>query len=189
MRSVWGGAIAAGALFASGEAQASPEFDAFQEMCVAANGNPVTALRTASAKGWMPIPEPLMAGFPKEFSGSDGLMRTDRKSMYMMFVGVMDNGGKRDAVNMRFCAVAAMPGDSKIVAREIAEWVAVPPSKDLSEGGRTGFAYVEENGVRRTFEKPSDTEARTMLEAGKVRMIFVGEEKDMSLAMFAVPTL
>lgn len=189
MRALVGGAVAAGGLLFGSQAQASPEFDAFQEMCVAGRGNAVVALRSAASKGWMPIPEMLMKGFPKEFTGSDGLMRTDRKAMYMLFVGSMDQAAKRDAVSMRFCAVAAMPGDSKVVAKEIADWIAVPISKDLSDDGQIAYAYVEENGVRRSLENPSDAEGRALVQDGKVNMIFVGAEGEMSLAMFAVPTL
>ncbi|MDX9997007.1 MAG: hypothetical protein WCY15_16385 [Phenylobacterium sp.] len=181
----------AAALTAAGPAAAEPLFATFQRLCVDTAGDATASLAAADAEGWMPLPRSLMDGLNKneDFKLQDGRMRSDREGLSFMLHG---GGSQRigwDRLDVRMCALGALPGDAAELRQATADWVGVEPNARLSDDDEITYVFETTDTGRRAIEDPDDAAVKRLLKAGKVRMIFLKADEEKVLVAYGVPTL
>ena len=183
-------AVIAGALaaLAAPSAQAQPGvFAAFQDVCLSTHGDGKAALARADATGWMPVPAPLL----KQLDSEDGFhdvkarLRSTETSMEMVLVARMEATIRKIPVSFQFCAVATLPPQPEFKAQLI-NWTGVSASPDLSGKGRVGYVFIEDGERHRPIEADSSNTLK-LLRDGRVRVTAVQEDKEMTMALYAIP--
>jgi hypothetical protein len=181
----------AAALAAATPAAAEPLFETFERLCIAPAADATISLAAADAEGWMPLPRSLMDSLNQgdDFTLQDGRMKSDRDGLFFM----MHGGGTRrvgsDKLDIRMCAIGAMPGDAAQLRQAAAEWVGVEPNAQLSDGDDTAYVFEDTGAGHRALSDPDDAHAKRLLKAGRVQMIFLKADEEMVLVAFGVPTL
>lgn len=181
----------AAALAAATPAAAEPLFATFERLCIATAAETKASLAAADSEGWMPLPKVLMDSLntDEEFKLADGRMKSDPQGMFFMLQG----GGERrigwDKLNIRLCAIGAMPGDAAELRKAAADWTGVEPNAQLSEGDDIAYIFEETGAGRRTVTDPDDAQTKRLLKAGKIKMIFLRADPQMVLVAYGVPTL
>ena len=181
----------AAALAAATPAAAEPLFATFERLCIATAAQPQASLAAADAEGWMPLPKRLMQdlGGGEEFKLQDGRMKSDAEGLFFMIQG----GGARrigwDKLDIRMCAIGAMPGDAAQLRQAAAEWVGVEANEQLSDGDEIAYVFENTGAGHRSISDPDDAQTKRLLKAGTVQMIFLKADEQMVLVAFGVPTL
>lgn len=172
-------------------AAAEPLFTTFERLCIATAADSTASLAAADAEGWMPLPRSLMDSLDQneDFELQDGRMKSDREGLLFM----MHGGGARrigwDKLNIRMCALGAMPGDAAQLRQAAAEWAGVEPNAKLSDDDDIAYVFEDTVAGHRAISDPDDARAKQLLKAGKVKMIFLKADEEMVLVAFGVPTL
>ncbi|HEX2559928.1 hypothetical protein [Phenylobacterium sp.] len=181
----------AAALAAATPAAAEPLFATFERLCVATAADGKASLAAADAEGWMPLPKTLMDSLntSEDFKLEDGRLKTGADGMFFMMYG----GGERrigwDKLNIRMCAIGAMPGDAAALRKAAADWTGIAPNDRLSEGDDIAYVFEETGAGRRAVHDPDDAQTKRLLKAGKIKLIFLRADPQMVLVAYGVPSL
>jgi hypothetical protein len=171
-------------------AYAGPSFDWFNKICVAAQADPAKALAIVDAAGWMPVPQSLMANFPKndEFRDVQGRMRTDAGGMQLMIVG---SGIFPIAPNLvvPICGVAVIADPPESMAEDAEAFAAVPDYKGNGKHKGKMWIWQLDNGKHRPINYGlSDAENKELLAHGDVQLLVLFAEGKMNMLLLAAPT-
>jgi hypothetical protein len=181
--------LAAAALLAApAAAHAEGLFADYQSLCVGVGGNPDAALGAADAGGWMVMPDTLIKAVSSsgQFKDIRGRLRTTKLAMEMLIVGRMDETISGVPMQLKMCAVASTPADAQLKG-QVASWAAVAQASQLTKDGRVGYFFLDEGGKHLPIN-PDDAANLKLLRDGRVHVVAVQDDKQMSMAVFAIPT-
>jgi hypothetical protein len=189
---------------ASGPAGAAdPTFALFRTLCLDSNGDTAAALASAEGKGWKPIPEKFMAGFPIRSAGGpppivhgrvDGDMSSPKSIRGALIVGhvpkfdtggppggpIRDSSPNENTLGADLCVVAAPGADMSGLKADLASYARVPQSREVFQGPRsTAFAWRDGPEGRREvraseMEGPTALGAKVLVADGDSAFVLVG---------------
>ena len=184
-------ALALGATMAgvAAAADATPTFAAFKQLCLAPQAHTQRILAQADAAGWAPGPA-AMASAPqfKAMAEFGVRVRTDGAAQTILIVGsgpVGEFGGQKISADL--CLLSAKGVDGAAVAGEVGAWVGVPADPKHSTPGNATYSYAEDDRGRVAVINPSDEEAKALVKAGKVHLVFVQFADDQAMVGYFTP--
>ncbi|HEY9218411.1 MAG TPA: hypothetical protein VIO94_10205 [Phenylobacterium sp.] len=183
--------LALGATLLAGAADAEPLFSSFERLCAKPSADAKSALSLADAEGWMTMPAALLSKFQgsRDFEVSDGRIKSDGAGMHFLLVGVGSRAVRRETLTIRMCAVGATPADGEAVKQDAATWTGMSPNKRLSAASDVAYAFEERDGARIPVGDPSSAQARTLVAGGRLKLLFVKADKQMTMIAYGVPSL
>ncbi len=181
---------------AAAQESAPSIFDRFREFCMDSKWDKATSLKRADAQGWAEIPDSFLAaelGEMEEIRMTDVSARVFVQNRRMVMLVVGSGTMPQDdstTINARLCGLMTF-GDigEELKADAIGHLRATPFENEGPDNPFVMWVYTQK-GDRREFLGANDAmKLGRAMENGRVNMLMVGAQDDLSMLMLMQPTM